>query len=761
MRYRSKASVRHMGVLLALTAIGALPLLAQKPAAAPSSDDNTIFELPPVEVTATLRSEPLLSIPVSVAVMSGTQMLAANMANLSDVTMQMPSFTYRFQGSAKDQAMLIRGLGTITTSPGTEPDVSTVVDSVVLARPGQAFMSLIDVDHIEVLKGPQGTLFGKNASVGVVNIVTKDPTEKPEGYLDVRYLGSGNEEDVRAGVSGAIIPGKLNGMLSVMYGTYDGNVQNITLNKTVTGVSNYGTRGKLVFKPNDNFKATFILSYVHSYITPPLVAMATATTNFPAGVTSSFPVMAQAILPVVASTNNLQTGSGYYAHDYDDNATLSGQFEWKIGEFTLTAISAYQHWFNKQLQDQGNVPVAIYLPGTTNTYTSWDHGWLMFDAYSQELRITSPKGHLFEYVGGLFWEKAIDTETYRRDVTQAPDATTKVANFGEAHYGTVNNTVAAYGEGTWNISKQFRVVTGLRVTHDTLSFYHQRVASSPVAVPGVQPTLGIHSGDTSANGVSGRGGLQYDLAKNTMVYVTYTKGYKGPAYNVFFNQTILQVGALQPEVSDDYEVGIKTMALSNRLQFTGTVFDTKYKNYQANFQTYVLGTAVTNLINAGQVSTKGIEFDSRYLVTPDFTLYSSAAWINAKIDNFFTPAGAANVNGQPLPFSPTFKGNVMGTYTIAMSNGYKVLVSSDYTYLTKQQFSLTETPDTVQPAYGIWNASVALVNPASGWKVTLFAKNIADQHYALIISQGTNALVRMVPRDNSRYFGIAIHKDFY
>jgi iron complex outermembrane receptor protein len=250
------------------------------------------------------------------------------------------------------------------------------------------------------------------------------------------------------------------------------------------------------------------------------------------------------------------------------------------------------------------------------------------------------------------------------------------------------------------------------------------------------------------------------VAKNSMLYGTYTKGYKGPAYNVFFNQTALQVGALLPETSESYELGLKSLFFKNRLQMTATAFDTKYKNYQANFQTYVLGTAVTNLINAGQVSTKGIEVDMRALLTSNFTLSASAARINARVDHFYTPAGATNVDGQPLPFSPTFKANVQGVYTVRLANSNKLEFESDYTYQTKEQFSLTETPDTVQPAYGIWNASVAFATPANGWKLTGFVKNITDRYYALVIAQGTNARWRNVPRDNSRYFGVALRKDF-
>src|SRR5208282_1621153 len=199
---------------------------------------------------------------------------------------------------------------------------------------------------------------------------------------------------------------------------------------------------------------------------------------------------------------------------------------------------------------------------------------------------------------------------------------------------------SAYGEATWHLTPIFRLVTGLRLTDDTLSFYHSRVSSSAVAVPGISAALAYHTGDTSDTGVSGRASLQFDVNKDAMVFATYARGYKGPAYNVFFNQTALQVAPLNPETSDEYEVGLKASGFDNRLQFTATAFDTIYQNYQANYQTLIVGTPVTNLINAGQVSSRGVEADASALVTPHLTLSVSASAINAKVDNFIQPAGA-------------------------------------------------------------------------------------------------------------------------
>jgi len=747
------------GLVLAFVACLSLPGSAQQ--ADPAVETDSKIELPTFTVRATLRTEPLLSVPLAISLMTGEQMSLANIQGLGDLSGSMPSLTFRAGGSNKDTSLLVRGVGTITTSPGVEPAVSTVVDGVVLARPGQATMDLAEVDHVEVLRGPQGTLFGKNSSAGVINVVTKDPSNKTQGYFDASYYGGGGQVVVRAGMSGALKQDKLKASVSFLYDNYDGNVENIFLSKTVNGFSNTGGRAKLIYTPHANFQATFIVSYVKSYSTTPNSGPFIASTNiaFPSGVVSNAnPLAVAAILPVVASRDNLTVNSGLLGRVYDKNGGVSAQLEWTVGDYKVTSISSYQHWFNNQYQDTGVIPRSVV--GLT---VSWDQGFLWFDQYSQELRLTSPTGKFFNFVTGLYFQRALDNETYRRDIIRQPTAGNVLNDFGKAYYGTRGSNYSAYGEGTWNISPRLRAITGLRLTRDTLDNFHSRVSSSLVAVPGIQPAHAYHTGSTSANGTSGRGGLQYDLTKNTMVYATYSRGYKGPAYNVFFNQTPLQVGALAPETADSYEIGLKTLTLKNRLQLTLTAFDTVYHNYQANFQTLVVGTPVTNLINAGEVSSRGIEADVRARLSSRLTIFASLASIDAKIDHFNIPpppASATNIDGQPLPFAPRFKSNVTADYTLPLAERRKLVFSANYAYQSSQQFSLTQNADTVQKAYGIWNASVAFSDQPKGWRVALIVKNIADVHYSKYIQQGGGFDWQIAPRDFDRYFGVSFHKDF-
>ncbi|WP_397420316.1 TonB-dependent receptor plug domain-containing protein, partial [Phenylobacterium sp.] len=205
--YKSKLVA---GAGIAAVLLG-LPAAAQSQEA--TSSDSGINQIEDVVVTARRRSESLQEVPIAVSSLGGDVVREQNRNSVPDLITLIPTITLRPQNSAKDTVLLIRGLGTITTSPGAEPSVSMVLDGVVLARPGQMVSELVDLERIEVLRGPQGTLFGKNASAGVINILTANPTADTSAFIEASYYG-GDEHRLTMGVNGEIIPGLLSGRLS-------------------------------------------------------------------------------------------------------------------------------------------------------------------------------------------------------------------------------------------------------------------------------------------------------------------------------------------------------------------------------------------------------------------------------------------------------------------------------------------------------------------------------------------------------------------
>ena len=748
---RSRNTRSLLSVLVASTLVSGTAFAQQAAKSDAKKDDD---KLETIVVTATKRSESLQSVPVAVSVVSGDDLEKANLNNMANIVQQLPTVNYRANASNKDTALFIRGVGTISTSPGVEPTVSTVVDGVVFARPGMATLDLMEVERLEVLRGPQGTLFGKNASAGVINVISKAIPKATEGYVDLGYYDK-KETRLRAGVAGPLGE-TTGGSIAVFAGKYDGNVKNVFLNENVNGYDRKGIRGKLEFTPSGDVKVNLIADY----------ATADDTGTRGPYVRTSTAALTAGVLPVVAGLQNRTVATNVRERVEDNNGGVSGQVDVKFASGTLTSITAFRQWKNTQFQD---------LDGINTVYNQLvgqaDRGQLDSKQSSQELRWASNKGSFVDYVAGFFYFNNKTDEVYRRDVTRCATTGTPLANGltpcatflndnGVATYGTDLKSTSFFGESNWNFAKDFRGILGLRYTTDDLSYYHGRVSTQPAAFPGVQPTRTPVAGSTKQNGVSGRIGPQWDLSKQVSVYATYSKGYKGPAYNAFFNMQPTADIALSPEKSKGWELGLKSTLLDNRLRFNVAIFDTKYEGYQANYPDLVAGTVVTRFINAGDVSTKGVELDMEAKLSREFSIAAAYADTKAVVDRFNCPVGAtcAIPSGTMLPSAPRQKGVLRANYRTDVA-GYLMAVSADYTWQSETQFDLSTSPNTLQPSYGIVNASVSLASTASGWRVTLVGKNLADKSYSQFLLPGANTQ-RAVPRDDRRYYGVNVRYEF-
>jgi iron complex outermembrane receptor protein len=738
-------------ILGALT-IGAL-LVATAYAGAEEADPTPLkgrddsASVPSVTVSATRRNASLQSVPVAVSVLDGDALNNANRTSIDTIVQEVPSVTFRQQGGNKDSTIFVRGIGTISTSPGVEPTVSTVIDGVVYARPGQATLDLLDIEHIEILRGPQGTLFGKNASSGVLNVIGRKSTQETTGFIDASWY-EGNEKRVRAGVSGAIQPGVVSASVTGLYADYDGNINNVHAGGgKLNGYDRKGVRARVDITPTRDLDIALIADYLRSTSSPTFTAYKSTAAAFNAG-----------IAPVVAGTENRQVNTDIPSDIRDKNKGLSAQVDYRFNGYTLTSITAVRDWDNTQYTSTSAIGNAAEVARITAAFPATrDIGTVEFKQASQELRLASPKEQFAEYVVGAYYLHGKDREVYQRIVNNGA-----AINSGRADYGVKNDSYSLFGESTLNFASDWRAIAGARWTRDDLSYDHARTSTQTVAFAGVQPAT-QSTGSTSKDGYSGRLGLQYDIARDINTYATYSRGYKGPAYNVFFNMLSRDTLALKPETSDSFELGLKASAFDRKLTANIAIFDTKYSNYQANFYDTVAGAVVTRLINAGDVSTKGVELDLNARPTRELTLTQSLAYTDAKIDSFNCPAAAAascNLNGQPLPFSPKWKSFTRANYALPLQNGFIVDFSADYTYQAKTQYDLFQSADAIQGAYGVVNAGIALSSPVGGWRIALVGKNLANKSYATNLVTSTGYVTRAVPRDDERYFGITARKEF-
>jgi iron complex outermembrane receptor protein len=754
------------GMLLGLAAAAHAQQAAQPPAKA--EDEG---KLTTITVTATKRVQPLQATPIAITVLSGAEMEELNLNNLATITQQLPTVNFRANASNKDTALFIRGVGTISTSPGVEPTVSMVLDGVVTARPGQATLDLVEVDRIEVLRGPQGTLFGKNASAGVINIVTKAPGKATEGYVDFG-LYQGGEQRLRLGVGGELAKDLVRASISGMTAKFDGNVTNVFDGSKVNGYDRQGVRGRMDITPMPALKIGLIADYSRAEDTTPTgVPVSTNVTAYPTGAVTANPLYGAAVAPVTPSRENRQINSEMLTRVEDTNQGFSAQVDWGFGGHQLTSITALRKWKNTQFQDQDRLST-VYQQFAQLA----DRGDLDFEQTSQELRIASTTKGFVDYVAGLFYLEGENDEQYRRDVTRCPATTaaplpsglvpcsagSTLQDNGVANYGVRSKSQSLFGEGTVHFAPNLRAIAGLRWTQDDLSYYHGRVATN-TGVPGVQPTRATVTGATRETAWSGRIGPQWDLMPDTMLFFTASRGYKGPAYNVFFNMSPTQDNVLAPETSDSFELGLKSELLGRKLRVNVAAFQTEYEGYQANVPDLVNGVIVTRLINAGEVSTKGVELDVNARPLPPLTLSASVAYIKARVKNFNCPPGAAascDINGKPLPFSPDWKAAVRAKYTMPFAGRYALDYSADVTWQSRTNFDLQQQPDSYQPEYSIFNAAIGFADTGAGWRVALVGKNLFDKSYSTFVQSSGSNINRYVPRDDRRYFGVTGRWDF-
>jgi|GEM_PF-49566 len=751
------------------------------PSAAPPGADMRESDpgvLEEVTVVARKRPEPLQRVPISVSVLRGDEAAAWNLNNLGDLSSRLPSLLFRPNALHKDRLTFIRGIGTFTTSTSPEPSVSTVIDGVVMSRAGQAAVDLLDIEQVEVLGGPQGTLFGKNASAGVVNIVTKSPTPSLTGYAAASYF-EGNEYRLSGAVSGPVAEGV--GMrVSGFVAGYDGNMTNLFDGRTVNGYRNQGIRAKAVFDRLAPLTLTFAADFVVAHgDMPPGAYLHTSQIEYcprylvnppqpnacRPGVETPNPVLAAklASLGIVPSAENTSISNNGRNEASDRNGGAALQADWFTENgYQLTSITAWRTWRNG-LRDydldglSGNDPI---FPDVI------DAGDVDLTQVSQELRVSSSEGGFVDFVAGAYFMHSAADERYTRRVTRYPaDGGSPRLDQGTNRFGSSAYNYALFGEINLNFTDRLRALLGYRRVHDRVAFFTDRrstaTASNPV--PGVSPDYAA-GGHQSLPGWSGRAGLQYDFSPGVTAYATVSHGYKGPAYDVFFNMGAGNSAPIRPETSDAYELGVKGTLWNRRLRFGAAAYLTSLHDYQANLLRFVGGAYVSNFVNAGSVMNRGMELvlDARPLER--LTYDAGILYNDAHVRRFPCQREVlvCNVDGMRLPFAPEWRVHAGQDYRHPINEKMDLHLDIEYRWQSSAATLFSDTADLIQPAYGIWDASLSVAGKHSDWTVSLLMRNVLNQSYSSNFARGAAAgVVRWVPRDAERYVGFSVRKEFY
>jgi iron complex outermembrane recepter protein len=776
----------------ALIVFAAAPVFAQTTAApAPAAETAAVINDEPAEiiVTAQKRSERLQDVPVAVSVITGDQLARAGGLNLENIQYQVPALNFRKSGTVLNQSIYLRGVGTATFSIAGEPSVSTVLDGVVLSRSGEAFTDLVDIERIEVLRGPQGTLFGKNASAGVVNVVSKKPGRELGGFLDAAfYFNNGNEYRVRGAID-TPLGDKVRNRLTFFYGQYDGNIFNdaANVNRRVNGYEHYGVRDILQIDVSDKVAFTLIADWRKSNDDCCAEVIGTAPTG----------VGALALAGINFQGDRTRTiRQNLVTRTEEESWGASGQFDIELGDNTVTSITSYRNYANREIRDGDFVGGAF--AGLNQLH---DDGPQIGNTFTQELRITSPADQTVAYVACAFYSRAFSERTFTRNVIVCNPAPTPVALIScgspgappttfpsaTANFGSTFTNIALFGQGTINFSPRFRGIVGLRYTIDDLSVFHSR--RTLLAGPGIQPSFdagvfatsngGLNNGTpAAANGVpfrtttntdnlSGKGGLQFDLTDDNMIYATYARGYKGPAFNTFFNLSATGTNEIASEISDSFEVGLKNSFFDGKLTLNIAGYLAKYRNFQANNPDLVAGVVVTRFTNAGNVSTRGAEVDFAFRPIPDLAFSGALTYTDAKVDAFRAPPGATVIPaGTPLGYAPKWRGSLTAEYRWRTGGPIDVTFGAQAS-AQSSQLSLFDANPAIRAAgtirgYSLLNLQLGIVDAKDKFRLTFVANNVANESFAAAITNGGpgGSFRYLIPREANRYFGIVGRANF-
>lgn len=776
----------HIRKAVLLACAAALPVSAWAQAA----EESAGGALEEIVITAQKRVERLSDVPVSAAVVSTETMASSNAGDISDLNRLVPSVM--LSGSFNGRVPTgMRGISSVSNEAtiGLSSGVAIMIDGVPVPSDSRAGNNLDDAQNVEVLKGPQATLGGRTAAAGVINIVTRRPSDTLTG--DITLTGTDDNEYRANGFIAGPITSGVEYSLAAYYTDRDYPIKNL-LRDEYTNQKIYGARGKLLFKPTEDLDITLMARYarddskganfVYTHTTPDAYLLL-GTAHPPPGDNGPgdflYSVLSQAVLMpgYTPGWDNQSYASPIQGYSKVKDTDYSLDVQYRIGDLTLGSTTAYQretqdngqdvflvagYYWNNLTNPSGNDPNAP--PPFFNMQTTT----IGIRQLSEEIKLASPTDRDFSYLIGLFYSDTKVTDLYDRSFVPAwqyTDTTSKT------------KTTDLYARGTWKFTPSNSLVLGLRYNYDQIKYDYTKIVFPPPPV--TQPLSNSESSSEST--VVGDISLQHKYANGTMTYLTYARGYSPAAYNTAYVQYAgeaaangdLSLGLVKKEDIDHFELGSKGTYLDGRLSVNAALFYTKYKNFQVQiFQSSTVTLAPPLILDNADAETKGAELDLQYAATSNLRLGLNAAYIKAKFTNYkgapcysdvsgFVPANSAcfqetvalngvrdagepgpgeplvgvapvvqDLSGKTMPLSPKFKFVLSADQRIPLPSGSsEVVLGANYSWRDKAQMLVDQNPYGIQSSFGILNLSVGWQRSDKRLGLTAFCNNVLDKHY--------------------------------
>ncbi|PTQ12057.1 TonB-dependent receptor [Sphingomonas oleivorans] len=789
----TNGAISGRSVLLTVLACMAGTTFAAAPAHAAVEAEATEAEAGngDILVTARRREEAVQDVPLAISVLDSRAIEATGTFNVAKLTQIQPSLQF-YSTNPRNSAANIRGLGAPfgLTNDGIEQGVGIYVDQVYYSRIASATFDFIDVDRIEVLRGPQGTLYGKNTTAGAINITTRAPSFSPEGRAEIS-IGNLGFVQAKASLSGPLVEDRLALRLAGSATRRRGTIFNVATGNHVNEQDNLGLRGQLLFRATDSLDLTLAGDFNRQ--NPECCAQIyvhTGATQRP--LSRQFAALAAAFGYAPPSTNAFDrlTDLDVDLRAKQEIGGVSLRAEWDLGPGTLTSVSAWRFWD----WDPSNDRDFTGLPITTvSANPSSQRQW------TQEFRYAATGEHI-DYVAGLFafhqtlhtsgaQEQGVAASRWLLNPTSANAHNPAVLNGlrSENDIDFKNTSLAAFGQLIWHVTDRLRVQPGFRVNYD-------RKTGSYVA------TVTTGSGSTTLNNdqrgvlapqsyrsrfsdwnLSGDLTLSYDVSDDVLAYATYARSFKSGGINLSGlpldagSNPILSAGSVKPEKVNHYEIGLKTQFFDRRATLNLSGFWTEINDYQATVTNGQLGVLRGYLANADKVRVRGIEADFAARPTDRINVYFNGAFTDHEYVKFTDApcppelaggsASPANcdISGQWLPGISRWAFSYGGEYALPaklLGVDGKAYAGVDGSYRSRFSSNPSRSAYTNVGGYALANFRIGF-RTEGGWDLFGWVRNAFDRNYyeLLATQSGNTGLIVGQPGD-PRTYGATLRATF-
>lgn len=755
-------------------------------------------QLDEIIVTATKRAESLQDVPLSISVVSGDFLAEQNITTLEETTSFIPGVTVA-KGNIAD-SIFIRGIGS-GVNQGFEQSVGTFIDGVYYGRGRSSRNPFFDLARVEVLKGPQATLFGKNTVAGAFNITTNRPTPEFEARLLGAYTPEFDTKEVEGIVSGPL-GDKVSARLGVRYSESDGFVFNTLRGQDEAATEETILRGQILFQPTDNFEI-LLKAESNSYDRDGDNYQLTSASALVEALATSVDPETETDFDFTRSGPGTAPGFDFEG-DETDASNYAATINWGIGDYTLTSITSYNEYDAIADRDADYTSLNFLHQREFQDYS----------AFGQEIRLTSPTGGAFDYIVGGFYSTE-DLENIKF-VDANFNSVPPVAGFltgvfgvpvaaleGRRNQAFTQDTTswAIFGQGTYNISDRLRITGGLRYTEDdkdsTRELFYTPINSDVVSplLSAVYPNLGLGNVapltalSRSEDFVTGEAILEYDINDDVLLFGRYARGVKAGGFDEDNVQNSEESAEFDREEVDAFEVGAKTTFANGAGRFNATAFYNDYVDLQVStfdgIASFIVG-------NAASAETYGIEADLAYQVTDNWDFAAAASWLNATYGEYLGPAltlpdgsnsqvqvpdpnnpgstisvAGQDLSGASLQFAPDLSLSVRTGYDLEVGGDWLARFEANGVYNSGYNIPGDLDPNLAQDEFVKLGARINLVDLDKGWSFAVIGKNLTnartsqwgnDLPLSNLLGTTGNNFFRYI--DPPRSFTIQVSRDF-